>query len=128
MAAKLEIRDTAGNWVDVTGYLSVDDGYKVTRNDLDSPKAGRMLSGKMVRGRVTSKEKIECKARPLTQEESEILLNLIYPEYIQVRYLSPRRGVVTTRVYSNTVPASFLREKPDGTLQWHEISFPLVEE
>jgi hypothetical protein len=82
----------------------------------------------MVRGRVSSKEKIECKARPLRQSESEILLTLIFPEYVQVRYLSPRRGRVTARMYSNNVPATFLFEKSDGTLWWKDITFPLVEE
>ncbi len=128
MAAKIEIKNSNNQWVDISGYLKADKGFKVTRNDLDSPKAGRTIGGKMVRGRKASKEKIECAARPLTQSESEILLNLIYPEFITVRYLSPRKGRVTGTFYSNNVPATFLREKPNGTQQWEDITFPLVEQ
>jgi len=127
MSAKIEIKNGSGYWVDITGYLAADDGYKVTRNDLDSASSGRTLDGVMHRGRVTSKEKIECKARPLTQAESETLLGLIYPEYVDVRYISPRLGQRTVKCYSNNVPATVLLTGPSGEMRWKDISFPLTE-
>lgn len=104
-------------------------GFKVTRNDIDSSNAGRTLDGTMHRGRVTIKKKIEVKCMPLKQEDSEILLSLIKPEYVTVDYTDPETGQRTgVQFYSNNVPASLYFIDPDtGEGRWKDISFPLVE-
>lgn len=103
-------------------------GIKWTRNDIDSANAGRDLSGKMNRGRVTSKIKIEITCLPLNQEKAQALLNLIDPEYVLVDYYDPKLGERTgVEFYSNNVPATFGIVKSDGSFEWDDISFPLVE-
>lgn len=103
-------------------------GIKWTRNDIDSSNAGRTLDGTMHRGRVTTKDKLEVKCRPLKQSEVETLLNLIDAEYVTVDYISPKVGARTgIQFYSNNVPATLWFVDPDGVGRWADISFPLVE-
>lgn len=115
------------NGTDIMQFVAMG-GMKVTRNDIDSSNAGRTLDGTMHRGRVTQKKKIEVKCRPLLQSESEILLNLINPEYVTVDYIDPQAGArYGIQFYSNNVPASLLFIDPNGVEHWKDISFPLVE-
>ena len=102
-------------------------GIKWQRNDIDSAKAGRTLAGKMNRGRVTMKVKLDISCRSLNQAEAQALLNLIYPEYVWVEYVDPLLGPRIAEFYSNNVPATFCMLKPDGTGWWDDVSFPLVE-
>lgn len=112
-----------------TGYIKANGGYKVTRNDGDSERAGRTMDYQMHRDRIAVKMKLEIACRALTGEETRKLLNAIYPEYITVTYYDPRVGVRDNiRFYSNNVPSEFLFEKPDGTEWWDGITFPLVEQ
>lgn len=115
------------NGTDIMQFVAMG-GMKVTRNDIDSSNAGRTLDGTMHRGRVTQKKKIEVKCRPLLQSETEILLNLINPEYVTVDYIDPQAGArYGIQFYSNNVPASLLFIDPNGVEHWKDISFPLVE-
>lgn len=103
-------------------------GIGWSRNDIDSPNAGRTLDATMNRGRVAQKVKLKIKCRPLTQAEAEVLLNLIDPEYVIVDYKDPKAGVRTgVQFYSNNVPATLGIIDTDGVLHWKDISFPLVE-
>lgn len=115
--------------------LIAEKGMKWTRNDIDSANAGRTLSGKMNRGRVCTKIKLEMTCKPLSQSEAHMLFNLIWPEYVKVHYLDPLFGERTVQFYSNNVPGTFARAVPDHdeddnlkyNLQWEDVSFPLVE-
>ena len=116
------------NNVDMTPYIAFR-GVKWQRNDIDSPDTGRTLDGKMHRGRVTTKIRLDITCRPLTTQEISTVLNAIYPEYVTVQYTDPMAGgTVTKTMYSNNNPANYLihREgnKPD---LWDSITFPLVE-
>ena len=112
--------------VDIARFIK-SKGLKWTRNDIDSAKAGRNLAGTMNRGRVITKVKLEVSCVPLRPEESHMLLNLIYPEYVTVHYIDPMYGERSVEFYSNNVPATFNSQDTDGALLWDEISFPLVE-
>lgn len=123
---KVEIQNSSNAWVDVTGYIAFG-GLQWTRNDIDDPETGRTLDGVMHRGRVATKIRLDITCRPLRASELRILLNLIQPEYINVRYDDPMSGKVTKRMYSNNNPASYCIAKPDGTEWWSGITYPLVE-
>lgn len=112
--------------VNIAPYIK-QKGLKYSRNDIDSANAGRTLAGKMNRGRVTSKVKIEISLIPLTQEQAQMILKLIYPEYVTVNYIDPRVGERNVQFYSNNVPTTFNSQATDGSLLWDELSFPLVE-
>lgn len=120
-----------GTYTDITDYIALG-GFKVQRNDVDSDKAGRSnITGVMTRMRVTTKQRIDCNARPLTQNETQTLLALIKPEYVYVNYLDPEIGWRTgVKMYSNNVPATSLFVKKVGTAEvyyWTGITFPLIE-
>ena len=102
-------------------------GIKWTRNDIDSAKAGRNLAGKMNRGRVTQKVKIEVTCIPLTQDITSKVLTLINPEYVSVHYIDPLLGERSVQFYSNNVPTTFCSRATDGSLLWADLAFPLVE-
>lgn len=102
-------------------------GIKWQRNDLDSADAGRTLDGVMHRGRVTSKIRMDITCRPLKSEEASILLNAIFPEYVNVRYTDPMYGLVVKQMYVNNNPASHMLMQDDGVEWWHDITFPLIE-
>ena len=112
--------------VDLMPYVA-HKGMKWSRNDIDAPDAGRTMDGTMMRGRVAIKVTLSITCRPLTQAESEIVLNAILPEYVTVTYTDPMSGVVTKSMYSNNTPASYMMRKPDGTGWWSGITFPLIE-
>ena len=118
---------TGINTVDMIPYVAHDDGFKWSRNDIDSPDAGRTLDGLMHRGRVATKIRLDIKCRPLTATELNTVLNAIQPEYVTVTYSDPLLGNVTKTMYSNNNPATHALWKPDGTEWWSGITFPLVE-
>ena len=113
--------------VNILPYIE-EDGIKWQRNDLESPDAGRALDGVMYRGRVAMKVRMDITCRPLYSNESTIVLNAIFPEYVTVTYEDPLSGtVVTKQMYSNNVPATCATVYPDGTAVWNNITFPLIE-
>lgn len=122
---KVEILSN-NTFVDITDYIAYG-GLKWSRNDVDSPDTGRTLDGIMHRGRVSTKIRLDITCHPLKANELAIVLNLILPEYIYVRYDDPMYGKVTKHMYSNNNPASYCILKPDGTEYWSDITFPLIE-
>lgn len=115
------------NGINIAKYIK-HKGIKWTRNDIDSANAGRDLSGTMNRGRVVMKMKINITLLPLKQEETEMILNLIDPEYVFVDYIDPKVGLrQNVEFYSNNVPATFCVVDSNGELLWDDISFPLIE-
>jgi hypothetical protein len=120
------LNENTGEYVDITGYIAFG-GLKWQRNDVESPEAGRTLDGIMHRGRVGTKIRLDVTCHLLKAPELATVLNLIYPEYITVRYDDPMLGNVVKKMYSNNNPASYCILKPDGTEYWSEITFPLIE-
>ena len=128
---------------DITPYIA-HQGVKWTRADVDGPNAGRSISGLMIRDRVATKIRLDITCRPLKNDELRILLNLLLPEFVSVRYDDPMYGVVTKTMYANNNPATFLfkrspevsdlwwtchdeADKPQPFEYWHQVTFPLVE-
>lgn len=116
------------NGYDFSGYIKPG-GYQWKRNDIDSDKAGRVtMEMKMYRDRRAMKSELTIECRPLTGAEAKRLLLAIEPEFVTISYLHPAHGRQdNVEFYSNNVPASYMFRKPDGTLWWDGIKFPLVE-
>ena len=112
--------------VNIVPYIAYQ-GLKWQRNDLDGENAGRMLDGVMRRNRVGTKIRMDITCRPLTSREARVVLKAVYPEYVTVRYEDPQEGIVTKKMYSNNIPASYMLKKSDGTEYWSGITFPLIE-
>lgn len=111
------------NGVDLTPYI-VQKGIKWQRNDLDGSNAGRTMDGTMYRERVTSKVRLDITCLPLSSEDASIVLNAIYPEYVEVEYVDPMYGHSIKTMYSNNTPATFIDTVTD---LWEGITFPLIE-
>lgn len=122
---------TAHPYTDLIPYLAAE-GFKVSRNDIDSSDAGRDSSGKMHRARVAIKARVDGICRPLLSTELSTLLTSLKPEWLDVQYTDPEtnsvRGGVNSPVmmYSNNIPAGFLFKK--GSVEyWTGVTFPLIE-
>lgn len=113
--------------LDIVPYIAFQ-GLKWQREDIDGPDAGRDLTGDLTRNRIASKRRLDVTCRPLTGEETSLILSAVMPEWVTVRYYDPQEGqVVTRRMYSNNNPASYCIKKRDGTELWSGITFPLIE-
>lgn len=116
------------NGVDMTPYVAYG-GFKWQRNDIDGQDAGRDLTGRLRRNRVATKIRLDITCRLLTSEEAKIVLSEIMSEFVTVRYYDVAEGAVVERVmYANNNPATFQIRKPDGTVWWSGITFPLIEQ
>ena len=111
---------------DITPYIAYG-GVQWQRSDVDGPDAGRDLSGTLRRNRVATKHRLDITCRPLTTEEAKIVLDLIMPETVEVRYSDIQEGVVRRVMYSNNIPATFMMKRRNGTELWGGITFPLIE-
>ena len=124
----VEIYDsTTNSWVNISPYIAWQ-GINFSRNDIDSPNAGRDMTGFLHRGRVASKEKMTVKTRPLNRADSAKIQALIFPESFQVRVTPyPRTNAEKTfTMYSNNVSVGYLIHRKTGE-DLESLSFPLIE-
>ena len=104
-----------------------EDGLRWTRFDVEAPDTGRTLDGRMHRGRVAVKIRLDVTCRPLTSAEAAIVLGAIAPEFVTVQYEDPMFGPVTKTMYSNNIPALCATVYEDGSALWQGLEFPLIE-
>ena len=114
------------NGVDCMPYID-EEGFYWGRNDVESPQAGRTMDAEMHRGRIAIKKRLDITCKPLTTQQTKVLLNLIKPEFVEVEYTDPMDGLVITSMYSNNVPATVMCINEDGSPVWKGIKFPLVQ-
>jgi len=117
---------TSGVWMDITPQIALG-GVTWKRNDIDGPNAGRTITGVMERDRVATKIRLDVTCILLDEDTLKNILQLIYPEYIYVRYDDPQRGQRTVWMYSNNNPATISHYDTQGNLVWKEVTFPLIE-
>ena len=104
-----------------------EDGLRWTRFDVEAPDTGRTLDGRMHRGRVAVKIRLDVTCRPLTSAEAAVVLSAIAPEFVTVQYEDPMFGSVTKTMYSNNIPALCATVYEDGSALWQGLEFPLIE-
>ena len=113
---------------DMTPYVAYG-GFKWQRSDIEGSNAGRDLTGRLRRNRIATKIRLDITCRLLKSDEVHTVLSAIMPEYVTVRYYDPEAGMVLEKkMYSNNNPASFQIRKPDGTIWWSGVTFPLIEQ
>lgn len=109
--------------IDIAPFVE-ERGIKWQRNDIDGSDAGRTMDGTMHRDRITSKIRLDVTCLPLRSRDTAVVLNAIYPEYVNVEYMDPMYGHITKVMYSNNTPATYINKTTD---LWEGISFPLIE-
>lgn len=114
------------NGTDITPLIK-NQGVKWTRSDVDGPNAGRLMTGDLVRDRITTKIRWDISCIPLTEEQLAMMLTLIEPEWVTVEYTDlATRTAKTAQFYSNNFSVSVLLRRKDGTDYWDGLSFPLI--
>ena len=114
------------NNINLLPYIQ-EDGLRWTRFDVEAPDTGRTLDGRMHRGRVAVKIRLDVTCRPLTSDEAAIVLGAIAPEFVTVQYEDPMFGSVTKTMYSNNIPTICATVYEDGSALWQGLEFPLIE-
>lgn len=115
------------NGVDLVPYIAFQ-GFKWSRNDVESENAGRTLDGVMHRGRQATKIRLDITCRILNSSELQTVLQTIYPETVSVDYYDPMSGLRNNvLMYSNNNPAEFCLRRGNGEELWHNITFALIE-
>lgn len=113
--------------IDITPYIAYG-GLSMRREDVDGPDAGRDLNAELHRNRVATKYRFDVTCRPLYDDELGKILQLIKPEFVNVRYYHPEmQSIVTRTMYSNNVSITYQQIYKNGRELWGGITFPLIE-
>lgn len=125
----LEVREygSTGAWTDLTPYIAFE-GLQQSRNDIEASDAGRDQQGKLHRARVASPKRLDVTCRPLLDTELSLVLQAVYPEWLEVRYKDDRLNATrTAKMYSNNISSKFLIKKY-GKEYHGGVVIPLIEE
>ena len=124
---KVEIKNSSNSWVDITPWIAWQ-GLTFSVNSVDSPDAGRDMSGVMHRGMIAVKEKMTVNTVPMKKADVTILIKLLLPESFSVR-VTPypnTNAAKTMTMYSNNVKTSYIIHRNSGE-DLQTLSFPLIE-
>lgn len=112
-----------------SGYLAADGGFKVERNDVDGPNAGRLtMDAYMERDYIATKAKIFAKCRVMTDSELRQIMAKLSQTYINVTYLDYAVGLrKNVQMTCTQTSCEYMFRKSDGTMLWKSFSFNLVE-
>lgn len=115
------------NGNDITKYIE-QDGFALSENDLDSPKAGRTLDGIMHRGKVTSKNRADVKLVPIKAEVMNWLLPILRNEYFMCDTdLFPGKGRLRMEMYNSTRKYNVAIIDSNGVMWYSGVSFNIIE-
>ncbi len=104
-----------------------EEGMGVELNDIDAPKSGRTMDGKMHRSVVTSKVKLSLNFLPIPQTVSSKILKSVKKKSFYVKYLDPECGVRTCEMYAGPKHIKLKRVFFDGEVCWKGLSLNLIE-
>lgn len=112
--------------LDITEFVS-SGGIGWERNDIDSDKTTRMISGNMYRKRVTKKRKLSISLLRLTTEQLQKVITAIAPEFISVTYLEPEACAQVTKTFYGSSVSSTTWMTIDDITYWEGTKFNIVE-
>ena len=107
--------------VDFTPYLT---SMVVKIQDLDVGST-RTTDGSLKRKRIAIKRSIDLQFRPLTQAESQIVLNAVKEVFFNVTFIDPLEGTKTAKFYVSDRTANSLAL---DTLMWNNVAFTFTEQ
>ena len=112
--------------IDMKNYIE-EEGIGVEINDIDAPKSGRTMDGKMHRSRVATKTKLNLVFLPVPQSISSQILKSVKKTSFYVKYLDPEYGVRTCEMYASPKRLKLRRVYQNGEVCWTGLSFNLIE-
>lgn len=116
------------NGTDVTPYIHFE-GLKYTTFDLDSAETTRTLDGNLRRSRIATKVRWDVPCKPLRTKEVETLMQLLKPEWVQLRASDPVFGLRVGTFYSNnnSISMKITSKTSEEDELWEGLTFPLIE-
>lgn len=113
---------------DITPYIHFE-GLKYTTFDLDSEETTRTLDGNLRRSRIATKVRWDVPCKLLRTKEVEKVLQLLKPEWVQLRASDPLFGLRVSTFYSNnnSISMKITSKTSEGDELWEGLTFPLIE-
>ena len=113
---------------DITPYIHFE-GLKYTTFDLDSEETTRTLDGNLRRSRIATKVRWDVPCKRLRTKEVETLMQLLKPEWVQLRASDPVFGLRVGTFYSNnnSISMKITSKTSEEDELWEGLTFPLIE-
>lgn len=102
--------------------------FKWSENDLDSPDAGRDLTGLMYRGLTASKRRCDIKLIPCTAAQLNPIFAVLRNEYFYCDTdLVPAETALTMQMYNSSRSGGVAIITSDFTIKHDNASFNIIE-
>lgn len=123
----IELSTNGVSWTDITPLIAWQ-GLTFSLNSVDSPDAGRDMSGFMHRGMVAIKEKMNVQTVQLTKAQVASLFTFFVLDsfYVRVTPYPNTNAAKTIHVYTNNVKTTYVIHRQSGE-DLQSLSFPLIE-
>lgn len=123
----VELSTNGSSWTDITPIIAWQ-GLTFSLNSIDAPDAGRDMSGRMHRGMVAIKEKMNINTIPLKRAKVAELFNFFEREefYARVTPYPNTNAAKILNVYTNNVKTTHVIRRASGE-ELQSLSFPLIE-
>lgn len=124
---KVELSTNGSSWTDITDLIAWQ-GLTFSLNSVDSPDAGRDMSGLMHRGMIAIKEKMNIQTVALTKSQVASLFNFFVLDafYVRVNPYPNTNASQMLHVYTNNVKTTYVIHRESGD-ELQKLSFPLIE-
>lgn len=113
------------NGHDYSRYIQ-SDGYKWTREDLDSENTKRVKGGKLRRDKIDTKRKLSFTMMPMTRDLLAQLDSDLSQPTFSATYLD-LHGEQTRTFYCSSFPSDLSMVFSDGAELWKGASFSMIE-
>lgn len=110
---------------DYTAWIA-DEGYKWSRDDLDSEKTTRVKNGTMRRDKITEKRNLSYSMIDMPESLAAQLDTDLHASQFSVKY-HDLHGEQTRKFYCSQFPCNLKQIIDEGNLMWSGISFNLHE-
>lgn len=124
---KVELSTNGTSWTDITPLIAWQ-GLSFSLNSIDSPDAGRDMTGYFHRGMVAIKEKMNVQTVQLTRSQIASLFTFFRLDafYVRVTPYPQTNAAQIFHVYTNNVKTSYIIHRSSGE-DLQSLSFPLIE-
>lgn len=95
--------------------------------DVSIGDSGRDDTGKMFKGRVAQKVKLELAWTAVDPATASAILNAFNPEYINVRYFDPKANAFQTKEFYTGDRVAPTKIWTDGQKLYETVSFDIIE-